>query len=95
MRDFRSAPISPRRKALFAFLERVSADSSRIRRTDVDALRAEGWSAEAVFDAVTVCALFNFYNRWCDALGVHDMSDLGYLASGHRIATAGYNSSQP
>ena len=30
-----------------------------------------GWTDEAIYSAVSVCALFNFYNRWIDATGVH------------------------
>lgn len=88
--DFRSAPISDREKALFAFLERVNRESAAIRREDVDALRAAGWSDEAIYDAVTVCALFNFFNRWIDATGVQDMPAAAYAMSGKRMAEHGY-----
>jgi hypothetical protein len=30
---------------------------------------AEGWDDEAIYFTVTVCALFNFYNRRIDANG--------------------------
>jgi hypothetical protein len=57
---------------------------------DVEEVRSAGWSDEAIYDAIPVCALFNFYNRWCDATGVQDMPSAGYHASGHRLATEGY-----
>jgi hypothetical protein len=41
--------------------------------------------------ALTVCALFNFYNVWIDATGVQDMPAEGYQASGTRLATHGYS----
>jgi uncharacterized peroxidase-related enzyme len=90
LEDFRSAPISDAEKALFAFLQKLNAESSSIRRTDVDALRAAGWSDEAIYDAVTVCALFNFYNRWIDGTGVQDLPAEMYALSGKRLATNGY-----
>ena len=34
-------------------------------------LRAAGWDDEAIYFAITVCALFSFYNHWIDASGVH------------------------
>ena len=37
-----------------------------------------------------VC-LFNFYNRWIDASGVHEMSDEGHRQAGVRIAQRGYS----
>ncbi len=57
---------------------------------DLDRARAAGWTDEALYDAITVCALFNFYNLWIDATGVHDMPAAGYEASGRRLATEGY-----
>ena len=91
LKDYRSAPISKAEKALFEFLEKVNQQSNRIGLQDVEELRVAGWSDEAVYDAISVCALFNFYNRWCDAAGVHDMPAAGYQASGHRLATEGYS----
>jgi hypothetical protein len=69
----------------------VNRDSTTIRREDLDLARAAGWSDEALYDAITVCALFNFYNVWIDAAGVHDMPAEGYQASGKRLATEGYS----
>jgi len=66
--------------------------STTISRDDVDAVKAAGWTDEALYDAITVCALFNFYNKWIDATGVSDMSAAAYLASGERLATRGYAS---
>ena len=51
---------------------------------------AAGWTEEAVYDAITVCALFNFYNTWIDATGVSDMPAELYDMSGERLATRGY-----
>jgi alkylhydroperoxidase family enzyme len=88
--DFRTAPISAREKALFAFLEKMNRESSRLQKDDVQAVVAAGWTEEAVYDAITVCSLFNFYNKWIDATGVSDMPAAAYEASGHRLAAVGY-----
>jgi hypothetical protein len=68
----------------------MNAQSNRIRRADVDALVTVGWSEEAIYDAITVCALFRFYNAWIDATGVHDMPAAAYEMSGKRLASVGY-----
>jgi hypothetical protein len=65
-------------------------DSTSIGQPDVDRVRAAGWSDEALYDAITVCSLFQFYNNWIDATGVSDMSAMAYEMSGHRLATQGY-----
>ena len=90
LEDFRAAPISEAERALFSFLDQVNARSNTIRREDVDTVRAAGWTDEAIYDAVTVCALFNFYNRWIDATGVQDMPAAAYAMSGVRMAKHGY-----
>jgi alkylhydroperoxidase family enzyme len=77
-------------KALFELIEKVNRQSNQIRKEDLDRARAAGWTDEALYDAITVCALFNFYNVWIDATGVQDMPAEGYQASGKRLATQGY-----
>ena len=90
LRDYRSAPIDPKEAALFAFVEKVARDTSRVRREDVDEAKAAGWSEQALYDAVTVVALFRFYNTWIDGTGVSDMTAPLYEASGERLAALGY-----
>jgi len=90
LEDYRSSPLPEAEKALLAFVEKVNHDSNRIRQTDVDAVKRSGWTDQAIYDAVTVCALFNFYNRWIDATGVHDMPAAAYELSGKRIKEFGY-----
>ena len=50
----------------------MNEQSNLVRREDIDRLKAAGWSEEAIYDAISVCALFKFYNAWIDATGVHD-----------------------
>lgn len=90
LEDYRTAPIGERDKALFAFLEKMNQESNRLAHADVERVKAAGWGEEALYDAITVCALFNFYNKWVDATGVSDMPAPAYAASGERLATAGY-----
>lgn len=75
-------------------MKKVNADSVATTPGDIDALRKVGWTDEAIYDAITVCALFNFYNVWIDATGVSDMAAIGYEMSGHRLATEGYARSE-
>ncbi|MCX6599636.1 MAG: peroxidase [Acidobacteria bacterium] len=77
-------------RLLFDFVDRVNRVPASIDAYDVEVLKAVGWSEEAVYDALTVCALFNYYNRWVDASGVADMGEDGYRAAGKRIAQNGY-----
>jgi len=88
--DYASAPIDDAWKALFAFIDVVNAECAKVDQSAVDAVKAAGWSEEAIYDAVTVCALFNFYNRWIDGTGVSDLGPEGYAQSGERMKAHGY-----
>jgi hypothetical protein len=92
MDDLDNAPISDKDRTLYAFIKKMVRDSTSIGQDDVDIARKAGWSDEALYDAITVCSLFQFYNNWIDATGVSDMPALGYEMSGHRLATDGYAS---
>jgi alkylhydroperoxidase family enzyme len=88
--NYATSAIPEQERALFAFLSKVIAHADQICQEDIDITKAAGWSDEALYDAITVCALFKFYNTWVDATGVHDMPVFAYEMSGKRIATNGY-----
>ena len=88
--DIDSSPLSDAEKLLMHFLDKVNKDSPRITTADVESLRAAGWTDEQIWYAITVCALFNFYNRWIDATGVCALSDEAHRAGAKRSAAGGY-----
>ncbi len=88
--DLESSPLPEPEKALLRFVDKVNRDSVNIGPKDIDTLHNAGWSDEAIYYALTVCALFNFYNRWIDASGVHALSDEAHRAGGKRSAGSGY-----
>ena len=90
LKDYRSAPITDKEKALFGLIEKVNQDSARIGRPHIDAAKAAGWSDEALYDAIMVCSLFRFMNTWIDATGVEDMPAAAYAARGTQLAAQGY-----
>ena len=74
LEDLEGSKLDEKHKALFRFVDQVNRDSPRIAPEDMQPLYAAGWDDEAIYFAITVCALFNFYNRWIDATGVHALS---------------------
>jgi alkylhydroperoxidase family enzyme len=90
LEDPESSPLTDAEKALFRFIDKVNNDSPNITQEDMKPLYAAGWTDEQIYYAVTVCALFNFYNRWIDATGVHALSDEAHREGGKRSATFGY-----
>lgn len=94
--DVETSQLSDPEKALLRFVRKVNSDSVSIQQPDIETLHRAGFSDEAIYYAITVCALFNFYNRWIDASGVHPMSDETHQANAKPFAANGYSrSSQP
>jgi hypothetical protein len=88
--------LSEAEKALMRFVRKVNHESYTSSASDIDALHEVGYTDEQIYYAITVCALFNFYNRWIDASGVHPMSDYAHAIGARRSAVYGYSrSSQP
>jgi uncharacterized peroxidase-related enzyme len=68
--DYRTAPLEPRVRALLDFAWKLTRDQHECREDDVRRLRAEGWSDEALVDAVGIVGFFNYITRVADGLGV-------------------------
>lgn len=90
LRDLETSALSEKEKALLRFVDRVNHHSPQITAEDMQPLYAVGWGDAAIYYAITVCALFNFYNRWIDASGVHPLSDETHRQGGKRSANVGY-----
>ena len=91
LKDLESSGLDEMHKALFRFVDKVNRDSPKITAEDMKPLYEVGWDDEAIYFAITVCALFNFYNRWIDASGVHALSDEAHRMGGKRSAAHGYS----
>ena len=90
MADPATSPLDDQHKALFRLIDKVNHASATMTAADLDEARAAGWTDEALYFAITACALFNFYNRWIDATGVHALSEEAHRAGGKRSAATGY-----
>lgn len=90
MRDVETSPLDEKHKVLFRLVDRVNHESPRMTAADFEPARAAGWTDEELYFAITVCALFNFYNRWIDATGVHALSDEAHREGAKRSAAMGY-----
>lgn len=75
---------------MLRFIDKVNQNSPQITPADMQPLYVVGWTDEQIYYAITVCALFNFYNRWIDATGVHALSEQAHREGGKRSAIHGY-----
>lgn len=88
--DLESSRISSPEKELLRYVGKVTENASAITAGDIDRVKKAGWSEEAIYDALTVAALFKFYNTWNNGSGVQNMSAASYAGSAQRLLDMGY-----
>ena len=54
------------------FAIKLTHQPAGMTQADVATLRAQGFNDTAIHDIVQVTALFNYYNRLADGLGIDD-----------------------
>jgi len=68
---------------LLTYVRKLTVAPARLTDADAQAVFAAGWSEDALYDAVIVCAAFNMMNRIVEGCGVVPTSD-GSTASRER-----------
>jgi len=68
--DWRSAGLSAPRRAMLDYAVKLTHRPGDMEATDVDGLRAVGFSDRDVLDIVEVTAYYAYVNRIADGLGV-------------------------
>lgn len=90
-RDFETAPISPKLKALLAIAAKVQENGRLVTGADVGRARAEGATDIEIHDTVLIAAAFSMFNRYVDGLATFTPPDPGaYHEAGRRMAREGY-----
>ena len=75
MDDYRAAGLPPADVAMLDFAVKLTREPSAMSRDDVEALRAHGFDDAAVHEVVQIAAMFNYYNRLADGLGIDPEPD--------------------
>jgi uncharacterized peroxidase-related enzyme len=89
--DFRTAPVSPKLKALLAIAGKVQQDGKRVSSHHIAEAKAQGASDIEIHDTVLIAAAFSMYNRYVDGLGTWQPQDESlYAEMGKHLAENGY-----
>lgn len=90
-RDFESAPISDKLKALLAIAGKVQLGGKHVTAEDVERARQTGATDLEIHDTVLIAAAFCMYNRYVDGLATWAPSDpAGYRERAALVAQDGY-----
>lgn len=77
--DVDTAPVVEHMKPMLQYAGKLTLSPNRVTPSDAEAVFAAGWDEQALHDAVSVCALFNFMNRLVEGLGL--TADDGYFST--------------
>lgn len=90
-RNFQSAPISAKLKALLAIAGQVQKGGKHVATDDIERARQAGATDIEIHDTVLIAAAFCMYNRYVDGLATWAPRDPEvYAAMGMRLAEQGY-----
>ena len=90
LEDIDAAPVEPRMKPILNYARKLTLSPARMTAADAAAIYQAGWGDDAFYSTVVVTALFNFYNRLADGVGLAMPEDHGAEA-GKRLSTLGYD----
>lgn len=70
MENLENASVAEKLKPLLSYVRKLTLTPTRITGEDARAVYDAGWNEQALFDAISVCALFNFMNRIVEGSGM-------------------------
>lgn len=70
MQGVDAAPVDERLKPVLAYVEKLTRTPSKIGPSDAQKVYDAGWDEQALFDAISICALFNLMNRIVSGSGI-------------------------
>jgi uncharacterized peroxidase-related enzyme len=91
-RDFASAPITDKLKALLAIAGKVQRGGKNVRPEDIVRARSHGATDREIHDTVLIAAAFCMYNRYVDGLATTAPQDAeSYRERAAGVAARGYS----
>ena len=75
LEDIDTTDVDEKLKPIFKFVKKLTREPAKMTQADADAVLAMGWSERALYDAIAVCCLFNFMNRYVDGIGLNTIPE--------------------
>jgi uncharacterized peroxidase-related enzyme len=84
-----AAAIEPKMLPVLNYIRTLTLTPTRMTQADADAVYAAGWSERALYDAVQICCLYNFMNRFVEGIGLTPIPEQ-FEMEGRLIKEGGY-----
>jgi uncharacterized peroxidase-related enzyme len=83
--DLDAARLSPKERALLAFVKTLTLSPAKVSDDQIRSLRRAGWRDEQIFEAAFETSLFAFFNRMAETYGLDaPVDDLASAPIGRR-----------
>lgn len=70
MSDLEGSAVDEQMKPLLAYVGKLTRTPAMMVQDDADRVYAVGWEERALFDAISICGLFNLMNRIVEGAGI-------------------------
>ncbi len=87
--DIDTAPVAEKLRPLFRYARTLTLTPTKVTQADADAIFDAGWDEDAFHSVISICALFNYYNRILEGHGIQGTPDY-HVEAGARLAKGGY-----
>ncbi len=88
--DIKTAPIKAKMKPILSYVRKLTLSPACMTVADAASVYDAGWNDDALYSTVLVTALFNFYNRLVDGVGL-TLTEGYHAEAGQRLSTQGYD----
>ena len=88
LEDIDASEVDDKLKPIFRFVKKLTLEPAKMIQADADAVFAIGWSERALYDAIAVCCIFYFMNRYVDGIGLNAIPE--QFSSEGKILKMGY-----
>jgi uncharacterized peroxidase-related enzyme len=75
LKDLSTAGILPKMVPVLNFVRKLTLTPTRMTQADADDVYAAGWTERALYDAIQICCLYNFMNRFVEGIGLTPIPD--------------------
>jgi len=75
LKSVQTAGVDPKMVPVLNYIRQLTLTPTKMTQADADAVYAAGWTERALYDAVQICCLYNFMNRFVEGLGLTPIPD--------------------
>ena len=75
LKNVSTAGLSPKMVPVLNYIKKLTLTPTTMTQADADAVYAAGWNERALYDAIQICCLYNFMNRFVEGIGLTPIPD--------------------